>query len=63
MRIDSEKLEQHIDSGLVATHGCCLTESVVIGEIDGRQIILSVTKDEDFVFEDVNDEFICIEYP
>lgn len=59
IKIDVEKLTKIIETELVETGGACVRTDVCIGEIDGKQIHISIIADEDD-FDDSGTKWHCI---
>ena len=62
VKVDSKKLEQMVlnEMSELAINPAFLESTICIGEVDGMQIQLKVTKEEDDFHDDLKPEFICV---
>lgn len=60
LKINQERLQQTLDRLLDKVCGCCSQAGVAIGEVDGKEIYLSVT-DDDEEKRGLHEQYKCVE--
>lgn len=61
MEIDATKLKKMIQQFVHETQGMCYETSAVIGMIDGKKILITVTQDDEDERAELVDKWRCIQ--